>query len=179
MSLRDELLKAGLVSSDKAKKLDSDGRKQDYQRKKGQALIPEEEAQRAEARKRVEADSLGKREQDRQLNRAREAEKKCREQVARAHQLIEAHRVNESEAEIAYNVQNGNRIRTVRVTAQQRRALAMGRLAIVRGDRRELDFALVPREIAQKLVEFAPDRVLLLHPESSGIDPDDEWGDWE
>lgn len=179
MSLRDELLKAGLVSSDKAKKLDSDGRKQDYQRKKGKALTPEEEAQRVEARQQAEADGARKREQDRQLNLAREAEKQHREQIARARQLIEAHRINDPEAEVAYNFQDGNRIRTVRVTPPQRKALAMGRLAIVRGDRREFDFALVPREIAQKLAEFAPDRVLLLHPESSGVDADDEWGDWE
>lgn len=179
MSLRDELLKAGLVSSDKAKKLDSDGRKQNYQRKKGKALTPEEEAQQTEARKRAEADAARKREQDRQLNLAREAEKQRREQAARARQLIEAHRMNEPEAEIAYNFQDGNRIRSVRVTVSQRKALAMGRLAIVRGDRREFDFALTPREIARKLAGFAPDRVLLLHPESGGGDADDDWGDWE
>ena len=179
MSLRDELLKAGLVSSDKAKKLDSDGRKQDYQRKKGKVLTPEEEMQRVEARQRAEAEAARKCEQDRQLNQAREAEKQHREQIARARQLIEAHRTNDPKAEIAYNFQDGNRIRTIRVTSPQRQALAMGRLAIVRGDRREFDFALTPRDVAQKLAEFAPDRVVLLHPESSSIDPDDEWGDWE
>ncbi|MBK8537252.1 MAG: DUF2058 domain-containing protein [Candidatus Competibacteraceae bacterium] len=179
MSLRDELLRAGLVSSDKAKKLDSDGRKHDYQRKKGKALTPEEEAQRTQARQQAEADAAHKREQDRQLNLAREAEKQRREHIARAHQLIEAHRINDPAAEIAYNFQDGNRIRTIRVTSPQRKALAMGRLAIVRGDRREFDFALAPREIAHKLAEFVPDRVLLLHPESSDVDSDDEWGDWE
>ena len=54
----------------------------------------------------------------------------------------------------------------------------MGRLAILRGYRGEFDFPLVPREIAQKLAEFAPERVLLLYPESSGDEAEDEWGDW-
>jgi uncharacterized protein YaiL (DUF2058 family) len=177
MSLRDELLKAGLVSSDKAKKLDSDGRKQDFQRKKGKALTSEEEAQQAEVRKRAEAEAVRKREQDRQLNQAREAEKQRREQQARARQLMDAHRLNDPKAESGYNFQDGKHIRTVRVTNPQRKALATGRLAIVRGDRNEFDFALLAREIAQKLAEFAPDRVLLLHPESSDDDEED-WGEW-
>ena len=177
MSLRDELLKAGLVSSDKAKKLDSDGRKQDFQRKKGKALTSEEAAQQAEVRKRAEAEAVRKREQDRQLNQAREAEKQRREQQARTRQLLDAHRLNDPKAESGYNFQDGKHIRTVRVTSAQRKALATGRLAIVRGDRNEFDIALLAREIAQKLVEFAPDRVLLLHPESSDDDEED-WGDW-
>ena len=57
MSLRDELLKAGLVSAGKAKKLDSDTRKQDYQRKKSQSLA-EEAAQQAEIRRQAEIEAL-------------------------------------------------------------------------------------------------------------------------
>lgn len=176
MSLRDELLKAGLASSDQAKKLDSDGRKQDYRRKKGgKAPTDVEAAQQAETRRQLETEAARKREQDKQLNRAREAEKQRRELAARAHQLIETHRVNDPEAEIAYHFQDGRRIRTIRVTAAQRKALALGQLAVVRGDRHEFDVALTPRAIAQKLTEFAPDRVLLLHPESSVIESDDDW----
>ena len=67
MSLRDELLKVGLVSADKAKKLDSDGRKQDHQRKKNQALAAEEAARQAEARHQAEVEAARKREQDRRL----------------------------------------------------------------------------------------------------------------
>ena len=64
--------------------------------------------------------------------------------------------------------------------SSQCNALAMGQLAIARGDRCEFDLsALVPHEIAQKLAEFSPDRVLLLHPENSGVDSNQEWGNWE
>ncbi len=178
MSLRDELLKAGLVSSDKAKKLDSDGRKHAYQREKGNKTLTHiEEAQPAETRRQIEAEAVRKREQDRRLNQARMAEKQRREQIARGRQLIEGHRMNDPEAEIAYHFQDERRIRTVRVTSSQRKALALGRLAVVRGDRHEFDFSLVSREIAQKLAESVPDRVLLLHPESSELDPEDDWGD--
>ena len=178
MSLRDELLKAGLVPSDKAKKLESDTRKQEHQRKKNKALAVEEAARQAEARQRAEAEAVHKREQDRQLNQKREAEKQRREQVARARQLIDGHRLNDPQAEIPYNFQDGHAIRSIRVTPSQRKALALGRLAVVRGDRNEFDFVLMSREIALKLAEFMPERVLLLHPERSGDEAEDEWGDW-
>ena len=172
MSLRDELLKAGLVSADKAKKLDSDTRRQDHQRKKSKAVADEEAAQQAEVRRQAEAEAARKREQDRRLNLEREAEKQRREGVARARQLIDSHRLNDPKAEIFYNFldRDGRWIRAIRVTASQRRALALGRLAILRGDRDEFDFPLTPRETAVKLAESAPERVLLLHPEGDGSD---------
>ncbi|MGB5065237.1 MAG: DUF2058 family protein [Candidatus Competibacter sp.] len=177
MSLRDELLKAGLVPSDQAKKRDADTRRQEHQRKKNKALGAEEAARREEARQRAEAEATGKREQDRQLNQQREAERQHRERVARARQLIDAHRLNEPSAEAIYNFQDGRLIRAVRVTPAQRKALATGRLAIVRSDRSEFDFPLVSRETADKLAQFAPERVLLLYPESDGDEAEDEWGD--
>jgi uncharacterized protein YaiL (DUF2058 family) len=178
VSLRDELLKAGLVSADKAKKLDSDGRKQDHQRKKNQALAAEEAARQAKTRRQAEAEAAHKREQDRRLNLEREAEKKQRELIARARQLIDGHRLNDPQAEIPYNFQDGRTIRSIRVTASQRKALAMGRLAVVYSNRGEFDFSLVSRETALKLAEFMPERVVLLHPESGDDDAEDEWGDW-
>jgi hypothetical protein len=92
--------------------------------------------------------------------------------------LIDSHRLNEPEAEQRYNFQEGRFVRSIRVTPAQRKALAAGRLAILRGYRSEFDFPLVPREIALKLAEFAPERVLLLNPESGGEEAEDEWGDW-
>ena len=170
MSLRDELLKAGLASADKAKKLDSDARKQDHQRKKDKALAAEVAAR--QVRRQLEAEAAGKREADRRLNLEREAEKQRREQAIRARQLIDSHRLNEVEAEIHYNFldSDGHWIRAIRVTPPQRQGLATGRLAIVRGDRHEFDFPLIPRETALKLVEFAPERLRVLHPEGDGLD---------
>ncbi|HRY14930.1 MAG: DUF2058 family protein [Candidatus Competibacteraceae bacterium] len=174
MSLRDELLKAGLVSADKAKKQASDDRKQDHQRKKNKALAAEDAARQAEARRQAETEAARKRERDRQLNLEREAEKRQREGVTRARQLIDSHRVNEPDAEIPYNFldSDGHWIRLIRVTPTQRKGLAMGRLAIVRGDRHAFDFALAPRETADKLREFAPERVILLHTESENQEDD-------
>lgn len=178
MSLRDELLKAGLVSADKIKQMESDARNRQHQSKKSKTLAAEDAARQAEARRRAEAEAARKRGQDRQLNQKREAEKQRREQAARARQLIDGHRLNDPEAEQRYNFQDGRFVRAIRVTPAQRKALAAGQMAILRGYRGEFDFPLVPREIALKLAEFVPERVLLLNPESSGDEAEDEWGDW-
>ena len=177
MSLRDELMKAGLVSAERAKQLEADTRKQGYQRKKGQALAAEDAARQAEIRQRTEAEAARKRERDRRLNEEREAEKRRREQQARARQLLDAHRLNEPDAEIRYHFPDGRVLRSVRVTPAQRKALAMGRMAIARGDRHEFDFVLTPRDVAQKLAEFTPERVLLLYPESGDVEDEEDWGE--
>jgi hypothetical protein len=177
MSLRDELMKAGLVSAERAKQLEADTRKQGYQRKKGQALAAEDAARQAEIRQRAEAEAAHKRDRDRRLNEEREAEKRRREQHARARQLIDAHRLNEPDAEIRYHFPEGRYLRGVRVTSAQRQALATGRMAIVRGDRHQFDYVLASRAVAQKLAEFAPERVLLLYPESSGAEEEEDWGE--
>jgi uncharacterized protein len=177
MSLRDELMKAGLVSTERAKQQAADTRKQGYQRKKGQAVVVEDAARQAEIRQQAAADAARKRERDRRLNEEREAEKRRREQQARARQLLDAHRLNEPDAEILYHFPEGRVLRSVRVTPAQRKALAMGRMAIARGDRHEFDYPLVSRDIAQKLTECAPERVLLLYPESNGIEDEEDWGD--
>ncbi|TVR65235.1 MAG: DUF2058 family protein [Candidatus Competibacteraceae bacterium] len=176
MSLRDELMKAGLVSTERAKQLEADTRKQGYQHKKGQAAA-EDAARQAEIRQQAAADAARKRERDRRLNEEREAEKRRREQQARARQLLDAHRLNEPDAEILYHFPEGRVLRSVRVTPAQRTALATGRMAVARGDRHEFDYPLVSRDIAQKLTECAPERVLLLYPESNGIEDEEDWGE--
>lgn len=178
MSLRDALLQAGLVLSDDAKKQEAETRKQEHQQKKNKSLAAEEAARQTEARRRTEAELAHKREQDRQLNQKRQAKRQRQEQAARVRQLIDSHRQNDPAAETAYNFQEGRFIRSIRVTSAQRKALAAGRLGILRGDRNQFDFPLVPRETAMKVAAIAPERVLLLYEESSGEEAEDEWGTW-
>lgn len=174
MSLRDELLKAGLMAADKAKKLQADTRKQEHQRKKHAPLAKEEQVQQAALRQQTEAQALAKRERDRQLNLAREAEKRQREKSARARQLMDSQRLNHADAELYYNFldSDGRWIRAMRVLPTQRRDLALGRLAIMRGEHSAFDYPLIPRATALKISEFAPELVLVLHEESVQIEDD-------
>lgn len=176
MSLRDELLKAGLTSAHKAQKLQAATRKQEHQRKKNAPLAKDESAQQAALQQQAAAQAREKRERDRQLNLARDAEKRQREQRARARQLIDGQRLNHADAEIYYNFWDSDRhwIRATRVLPAQRRDLALGRLAIVRGEHSAFDYALIPRSNALKIAEFAPELVLVLHEESANLE--DDWG---
>ncbi len=180
MSLRDQLLKSGLVSEDKARKAESDARKQRHRTKKDRTVAAAELARSEDEARRQEAYAARKREQDRALNKERDEQRRRREAAARVTQLIESNRLNEPDAPIPYNVVvDGRYVRSVRVTARQRKLLAMGQIGIARNDQNEYDFPLIPRRAALKLAEICPDRLLLLHPEATADDHDsgEDWGD--
>jgi uncharacterized protein len=161
MSLRDQLIKAGLVTEDQAKKAAADARKQSHNARKPGG--DPQAAVRAAQQRRLEEEARRKRERDRELNLQREAERKRREALQRAQQLIAEHRQNVPDAEVRYSfVEKGRFVRSIWVTDPQQQALADGRLAIARaaGPHR---FALIPAEVARQVQEVAPERVLLLH----------------
>ncbi len=175
MSLQEQLLKAGLVSAEKAKKLESESRKQSHQARKDKTVAVAEATRQEEEKRQLEAEAARKREHDRQLNREREAQKKPKEDMARARQLSESRRLNATDANIPYNfLVNGRYIRSVRVTREQQRQLTMGRIGIVRNFDDEYDFLLVPRETALKLAELVPTGLLLLHPARNSPEVEEE-----
>jgi uncharacterized protein YaiL (DUF2058 family) len=175
MTLRDQLLKAGLVSQEKVKKVDSQSRKQTHQLKKNKALAAAEAARKVQEQRRLETEQEHKRQRDRQLNLEREQQKQHRENAARARQLIDSNRVNDSSADIRYHFLLDKRyIRSVWVTRQQQKQLARGSLGIVRNEDDVHDFPLVPRETALKLAQLRADQILLLHPENQDLDIKEE-----
>ena len=178
MSLRDQLLKAGLVSEEQVKKTEAEAKKSKHKKNKNRVLAAEDASRKAEEKRKREAEQAEKREQDRQLNEKREAVKRRRENAARIKQLLENNRVNDAKAEIPYNFQAGKSIRKVRVTNKQQTHLALGRLGIVRNPYDEFDFPIVPRDTAEKLGEIDAALVLLLYPLSNKLEEEDEWGDW-
>jgi uncharacterized protein YaiL (DUF2058 family) len=178
MSLRDQLLKAGLVTEEQVKKTEAQAKKSKHKQNKNRTLAAEEAVRKAEERRQQEAEQAQKRERDRQLNEQREAVKRRRENAARIKQLIAGKRVNDANAEIPYNFQAGRAVRKVRVTEKQKTQLALGRLGIVRNPYDEFDFPILPREAAEKLGEIDQALILLLYPLTNKLDEEDEWGDW-
>lgn len=175
MSLRDQLLKAGVVSADKAKKAETEARKQSHQKKKNQGLAAAEAAAKAEEQRQRDEEAARKKEHDRQLNREREAEKQRRAELARIRQLLAAHRQNQGKADVYYNfVAPDHRfIRYVRVTPPQQKQLARGQLGIVSNDDNEFDFVLLPREIVLTISPACPERVLLPHEQGNDDESED------
>ncbi len=176
MSLRDQLLKAGLVSQEKVKQVESDARKKAHRTTKDKALAAAESARKAEERRRREAEAQRKRERDQKLNQQREERRKRKEARARAVQIIAGNRLNCADAEIRYNFcPDGRTIKSVRVTEEQQKRLGMGLIGIA--SLSKYDFALLSREVALKLSESYPDALLLLYAENDGSEEDDWWGD--
>ena len=177
-SLREQLLKAGLVSEEQVKKSETSKRKQKHQGQKNRKLAQEEAAKRRAEQERLVREEAAKRERDKALNQQRDAKQKRRENLARIRQMISKHRKNDPDAELPYNFQSGKVIRKVRVTEQQQKQLGAGRLGIVRNPQDEFDFVLLPREIALKIGAIEQRALVILYDEGP-VSKDDDWGDWE
>lgn len=184
MSLRDQLLKAGVVSEDRAKKVEQDKKKTMHQayrdkdvkakldaEKKAQqdAILASEKAQKAKAQESNQEVSL------KQQRKALRVE---------ARRIIDQKRVNVEKANDQFNFSSdGKKIRYVSVTAEQRKQLGNGNLAICRNDRDGFDYPLIPKENALRLVEIEKlmdERwVYLLIDPQEVVDNADEWAAWD
>lgn len=173
MSLRDELLKAGLVSRDKADRVETQTRKRQHQLKKDKKSAAAEAAQRADEQRRSDWEREQQQERDRRLNRERESSRRRGESEAQVRQLVEAHRLNDPEAEIKYNVLiDERRIGYVRVNRQQQKLLALGEIGIARNPAKDYDLVLVDRNTMLKLTKIAPENGLVLHPKGEAMPKD-------
>lgn len=142
LSLQEQLLKSGLVSSAQAKTAKADKRKQtQMQRKNNVAVIDEakELALKAQAEKA---------ERDRELNQLRKQQEEQKELSAQVRQLIELHSLSQDTDGVAYHFSDGNRMKTVYVSETMREQIINGRLAIVKLGQA---YEIVPYETAKKI----------------------------
>tara|TARA_R110002110_G_scaffold61225_6_gene172103 strand:+ start:2749 stop:3297 length:549 start_codon:yes stop_codon:yes gene_type:complete len=151
-SLQDQLLKAGLADTDKAKKLAKEKRKQaNVARRSGEELGGET---REAAREALAA----KVRRDRELNEARNAEALRKAINAQIKQLIENHKLPRGRGDIGFNFTDGKKVKKLYVTAMEQKQLAAGNLAIGKqGDQYEL----LPWPIAAKIAERDSSRVII------------------
>lgn len=147
-SLRDQLLKAGLVSEKQAKEAERQTRKPPRKGPKSARDGKPTASQRALAEKAA---------RDRELNRrlAEKAEAKAR--AAQVREIIDQHRVPASDDGEPFHFQDGRRIKRIYVDAEQRRRIVEGSLAIARYGKR---FALIPPDAVKKVRERDPDAIV-------------------
>ncbi|MCC5870034.1 MAG: DUF2058 domain-containing protein [Gammaproteobacteria bacterium] len=169
-SLRDQLLKAGLVDKAKAKEV---AHKQAKQRK---AKPPAADAKRKAEAARIQSERA---QRDRALAAKRNAQARKNETRAQVRQLVEAHRLKR-DGEIEYAFTDGNRIKRILVDAAQRAQLAAGGLVIVRYGR---GYEIVPPAAAEKIRERDSAAVVLDYTQSekaaSASAEDDPYKDFE
>jgi uncharacterized protein len=152
LSLREQLLKAGLVSEKQAKQAERQTSQQAHQRKKGSAPDPTPK-QKAAAQQAAAAKIA----RDLELNRKQQAKAERRARAAQVRQLVEQLRVPRPESDDYYNFVDGGRVRRLQITPELRARLVAGTLAIVRYDGR---YDLVPTDAVDRIRERAPDAIV-------------------
>jgi uncharacterized protein YaiL (DUF2058 family) len=142
-SLRDQLLKAGLVTKKQATK--SERSQQQYRGGKGRK--PEHAGSQGPS---GDAARAAKATRDRELNREQQAKVEARARRAQLRQIIDQHRVAKPETDEYFNFVDGGKVHRIPVDPNLRARLVAGTLVIARCDGR---YDLVPAEAASLIRE--------------------------
>lgn len=150
-SLREQLLKAGLVDE---KKLKAENKNRHRNRKSGKKSGGEAND---ESRLRAQETRRAKAERDRKINEERQQKLEKKAIRAQVRELIEGNRLDRDGAEISYHFVHRGRIKKLYVTGAMQKQLVAGRLAVVRLDGR---FDVVPLQIAERIRDRDPTYVM-------------------
>jgi uncharacterized protein YaiL (DUF2058 family) len=171
VSLQEQLMKAGLVDKKKVKVVNQEKTKQQkIERRTGVQSVNETkeavlEAQRQQA------------ERARQLNAQRDAAAAEKAVAAQIAQMIQQNRQPKGNGDVPYNFTIGTKIERIHVSEKVRDHLVAGRLSIVA---HKEGFELVPRVIADKIAERAPDSVVRVNKAAAtAVDADDPYADFK
>jgi uncharacterized protein len=147
MSLRDQLLQAGLVNERQSKEAERQLRQEQRER---QHLPKNKRAMASHAELAAKQARLAKAARDQELSRRQkeQADKKARH--AQIEQLIEQNRLPRAQTDERYNFVDGNKIRRIPADHSVRERLSRGEIAIVR---RNGGYELVPAETAARIRE--------------------------
>lgn len=169
-SLQDQLLKAGLIDSKKAKQASKEKRKQQKVAKKSAQPVIDETKLAAE---KARAEKIAR---DKALNAERDAAAQQKAIAAQIKQMVANNKQPKGNGDIAYNFTFDKKIKSIYVTEAVRDHLAAGRLMIVGLDEQ---FELVPRVIAEKISERNPNAVVQPPADSATVDEDDPYADYQ
>lgn len=150
LTLQEQMLKAGLVSSKKMAKV---------QRKAKKSRV-----QAREAREAVEENKKAQLERDKQLSEQQKQAVLAKEFRAQVKQLIEMNRITLAKGNITFNFTDGNLIKKIEVDKQTQTQLINGRLAIARlviNAKGDCDYAIIPAVVADKIAQRDADSIVL------------------
>ncbi len=178
-SLRDQLLKTGLVSKEQASKAEKQAKSKTHQQQKQKKKKRGKNAEAVDtnsaaylAAKAREAEI----ERAKALNRQKEAERIQKASQAQVRDLIEHHHVNDPKAEEIYYFLEGKLVKKMEVDFKQREQLDHGQLAI---SLLEDEYYLVPEAIAEKILERLPESVRCFHKnQEETIEKDEPYADY-
>ncbi|WP_034912588.1 DUF2058 domain-containing protein [Erwinia sp. 9145] len=150
LTLQEQLLKAGLVTSKKMAKVQKTAKKSRVQTR--------------EARAAVEENKKAQQERDKQLSEQQKQAALSKEYKAQVKQLIEMNRVVISKGNIDFNFTDNNLIKKIVVDKLTQTQLIGGRLAIARlvnDNSGESEYAIIPASVADKIAQREANSIVL------------------
>jgi uncharacterized protein YaiL (DUF2058 family) len=148
LSLRDQLLQAGLVNEQQVKEAERQAQRKQYQ---GQKQQPRSERsgptpQQVAAQKQAAAKAA----RDEELNRKQQQKAQRKALYAQIKELVSQNRIARPDVEETYNFVDGGKVRRIRADAALRDRISRGDVMLVRCEGR---YELVPPAIAEKIRE--------------------------
>lgn len=169
LTLQEQMLKAGLVTSKKMAKV--------------QRTAKKSRVQAREAREAVEENKKAQLERDKQLSEQQKQAALSREYKAQVKQLIEMNKIDISKGNIDFNFTDNNFIKKIAVDKLTQAQLISGRLAIARlaGDNAgESQYAIIPASVADKIAQRDASSIVLNSALSAEEqDEDDPYADFK
>lgn len=168
LTLQEQMLKAGLVSSKKVAK--------------AQRTAKKSRVQAREAREAVEENKKAQVERDKQLSEQQKQAVLSKEYKAQIKQLIEMNKITISRGDIGYNFTDNNLIKKVYVDKVTQSQLIRGRLAIARltaESSSESEYAIIPAVVADKIAQRDASYIVLnCELSQEAKDEDDPYADF-
>jgi uncharacterized protein YaiL (DUF2058 family) len=169
MSLRDQLLQAGLISKKQAEQAAKQPHHQRQDRSPKKPPSPAD-AQKLAAQKAAQKAREEKIAQDQLRNRQQQEKAERKARHAQIKQLVEQNRLPKLESDDLYNFVDGSKIRRIPVSTDTRARLGQGQLRIVRCEGR---YEVVPAAIAERIRE-RDERALIPQVVSTSAPPDQD-----
>lgn len=169
LTLQEQMLKAGLVTSKKMAKV--------------QRTAKKSRVQAREAREAVEENKKAQLERDKQLNERQKQASLSKAYQAQVKQLIEMNRISGIKGDISFNFTDNHVIKKVEVDKITQAQLISGRLAIARlitSSNGECEYAIIPAVVADKIAQRdAGSIVLNSSPCQDTQDEEDPYADFK
>jgi len=165
ISLRDQLLKAGLVNQKQAKQVSKDKQKQ-------QRLVHKGQIEQDDTQQRLAQEALAEKvKRDQELNRLQQEKVEAKARAAQVKQLIEVSRLPKLTTEDYYNFVDDKKVKRISVNTLMRNQLSNGFLAIVHHGG---GYEVIPREAALKIQERDPQRIVQLNVKTEEVAAEDD-----
>ncbi|MFK3661292.1 MULTISPECIES: DUF2058 domain-containing protein [Enterobacterales] len=150
LTLQEQMLKAGLVSSKKVAKV--------------QRTAKKSRVQAREAREAVEENKKAQLERDKELSEQQKQATLAKEYKAQVKQLIEMNRITVARGNIDFNFTDGTLIKKIVVDKATQTQLINGRLAIARllvEGSSDAQYAIIPASVADKIAQRDASSIVL------------------